>query len=200
MKNLIRCLMVVVVVAGGVAVAQDANDPLAPHAPGIYYFTEAGGQRQMTKIAPDSFSKTKGGFAFFGGFGEETKQKAVVAGAHAELQIAEARPVFYFYISAAAGGLGEEAAVTPDDFALSEMQIKKEKNERRLTIGKVGVYSGAKMGADKKAVRQFAVEKAGEGIYKVSVTQDLKPGEYCFFRPIAGQGTFFPFGVQGAAK
>jgi len=195
MKNLILSAVLVGLAGSGV-VAQDANDPLAPHAPGIYYYTEAGGQRQLTKIAPDSYAKTKGGFAFFAGYGEQSKQKAVIEGAHAELQISESRPVFYFYISAAAGGLGEESAVTPEDYVLSEMQIKKDKNERRLTIGKVGAYSGAKMGADKKAVRGFDVEKVGEGIYKVTVSQDLKAGEYCFFRPIAGQGTFFPFGIK----
>ena len=124
----------------------------------------------------------------------------MIQGAHAEVQISETKPVFYFYIAAAAGGLGEEAAITPDNFALSKMEVKKDKNERRLVVGKSGWYSGSKSGADKKATQGFTSEKISDGVFKVAVTQELQPGEYCFFRPIAGAGTFFPFGVQGAAK
>src|SRR5262245_9318347 len=84
--------------------ADDPNDPAAPHEPGIYHFTEAGGQKKMTKIVPTSYGKTKQGFAYFGGFGQQTKSKAVIEGGHASVQITEAKPVFYFYFGATAGG------------------------------------------------------------------------------------------------
>ena len=63
--------------------ADDPNDPAAPHEPGLYYYSEAGGEKKMTKIDPTSYGKTKQGFAFFGVYGQQTKQKAVIEGGHA---------------------------------------------------------------------------------------------------------------------
>ncbi len=174
----------------------DPNDPAAPHELGIYHYTETGGAKKMTKIETTSYGKTKQGFAFFGGYGQETKQKAVIEGGNAAVQITERRPTFYFYFGNVGGGLGEDANLSPDDYALSAMEIKDKGKTRRLVVGKAGWYSGSKAGVDKKAVRGFNSEKVSPGVFKITVEQDLAPGEYCFFRPIGGAGTIFDFGIK----
>ena len=172
-------------------------DPAAPREPGIYYYSEAGGAKQLTKLPLSSYDKTKSGFAFFGGYGQQTKTKAVIEGGHAAVQLADNHPIFYFHFAAVAAGLGENVAQTPDDYVLSKLELKNK--ERRLVVGKQGLYSGSKVGADKKKLAGFTVEKVGDATYKVTPEKNLADGEYCFFRPIAGQGTFFDFGIQTVA-
>src|ERR1041384_962503 len=188
---MVACCLVVAVARA----PDDPNDPAAPHEPGLYFYSEAGGEKKMTKIEPTSYGKTKQGFAFFGVYGQQTKQKAVIEGGHASLQVAERRPTFYFYFGTASAGLGENANLSPDEYVLSLMDVKDSGKTRRLVVGKSGFYGG-KSGADKHAVRNFASEKIAPGVFKATVEQDLADGEYCFFRPIAGAGTIFDFGVK----
>lgn len=198
MKTIMKTLSVVVaalaLVAGRAFAADDPNNPAAPHEPGIYNYDTAG--KKMTKIEATQYGKTKQGFGFFAGYGQQTKQKAVIEGGSADTQISDRRPTFYFYFGSVSAGLGENATLSPDDYALSAMEIKDSGKTRRLVIGKSGVYAGSKSGVDKKAVRGFASEKVSPGVFKITVEQDLAPGEYCFFRPIGGAGTIFDFGVK----
>lgn len=75
----------------------DLNDPFALHDPGIWLYQEEGGQKKMTKIEPTVFAGTKSGPAFFAGYGQESKARAVMSGTHAALQVNADRPVFYLY-------------------------------------------------------------------------------------------------------
>ena len=170
----------------------DANDPSAPHAPGIYYYSTAGGQQKMTKVEAIGYGKTKQGFAFFALYGQKSKTKAVIPGGHAPVRLAERRPVFYFYFGQTAAGLGENASNDPADYELSAMEVKDKGTTRRLVIGKAGLYGG-KSQTVKNAAQGFASEKIADGVFKVTMHQNLEDGEYCFFR--LGAGTVFDFGI-----
>jgi hypothetical protein len=58
------------------------------------------------------------------------------------------------------------------------MEVRKDHNERRVVIGKVGMSSSS--GFDPKQVRETDAEKVATGIWKVTPKGDLTDGEYCF--------------------
>jgi len=187
----------------------DPNDPNALHKPGIFFCAEVDGKTKMTKIEPSVFTGTKAGFAFFAFYGEQAKARAVLEGKHAELQLPTRRPTFYFYFEKTESGLSDarKDATSPSDFTLAKMEVRDSKNQRRLVIGKIGLYSGTKSSLDKKAVVELTSEKIANGIFKVSPDADLADGEYCFAytstTPLVsygfvtgGAGQVFCFGVQ----
>jgi hypothetical protein len=85
------------------------------------------------------------------------------------------------------------------------MEVRKDHNERRVVIGKMGLSSTA--GFDSKEVQYVQYEKVGTGIYKVTPKSPLADGEYCFLYSgnttvvgfgyaAGGPGKGFCFGVQ----
>jgi hypothetical protein len=186
----------------------DPNDPAAPHEPGIWLYEETDGKRKMTKLAPSVFAGTKSGGAWGVAWGGTAKTRAVLSGPQAALQISDVRPTFYFYFEETQHGLSraDGAVTTPNEFFLSQMEVRKTKNERRLVVGKVS-WGGSSFGPDQKATRPFDSEKIAPGVYKVVPTRDLDDGEYCFLytgsTPVGGFGFMagganraFDFGIR----
>jgi hypothetical protein len=189
----------------------DVNDPAAPHDPGIWLYQEANGQKTMTKIEPSQFEgKTKQGFGFFALYGETTKVKAIMNSAHARLQL-DAQPVFYFYFVKTQSGLGDPnvPVVTPEDFTLLKMEVKKDKDERRVVVGHIGLY-GSNGHHESKALEEIDSQKIDSGIYKVTPRTELSDGEYCIvftgndaiggYWMAAGPGKAFCFGIKTGLK
>jgi hypothetical protein len=190
--------------------AGDPNDPTAAHDPGVYLYEDAGGQKKMTKIEPTNFGATKSGTPFFALYGQTERARAIMSPAHAELQLT-AQPIFYFYFEKTQSGLSDTSTsvTTPQDFALLNMEVRKDHNERRVVIGKVGMSSSS--GFDPKQVREIDGEKVSTGIWKVTPKTDLADGEYCFLSAnntaivgwglaTGGPGKGFCFGVATKAK
>src|SRR5258706_8799157 len=67
------------------------------HEAGIFVAECSGAEEKMIKIEPQQILGTKSGFAFFAGYGQTTKIRAVLEGTHAAVQVKERRPTFYFY-------------------------------------------------------------------------------------------------------
>jgi hypothetical protein len=174
--------------------AGDPNDPSASHEPGIWLYQEEGGQKKMTKIEPTVFAQIKAGPAAFAVYGQESKARAVMSGAHAKLKLNIRRPVFYLYFEKTQSGLSDTtgSATSPEDFTLMKMEVREKHNERRVVIGKAGLYSGAKSGYDAKSVHEIDYEKASTGVYRVTPKEDLTDGEYCIL--YTGTSTFVGFG------
>ena len=168
----------------------DPNDPTAAHDPGIYLCQEVGGKKTMTKVEPTNFGQTKSGIPVFALYGQSEKARAVMAPAHSDLQLT-AQPVFYFYFEKTQSGLSDASpsATNPRDFTLMNMEIHK--NERRVTIGKVGLSSNS--GFDPKQVRETDVEKVATGVWKVTPKTELADGEYCFL--YAGNSAIVGWGL-----
>lgn len=84
--------------------------------------------------------------------------------------VKDRRAVFYFYVPE-----GEDAS----DYVL--LILNKKSDRREFKIGKIGGIGGGKSGVEKDKEIQFHAEHVGIRTYKITLDQDLKPGEYAFF-------------------
>lgn len=184
------------------AASGDPNDPAAPHESGIWLYETVDGKPRMTQMRPSPIDEVKTGSGFGVGWGGAARTRAVLSGLHASMQLAESQPVFYFYFDKEAEGLSSagSSATTPDDFSLAVMDLHKDRQERRLEIGKY-TMGGARIGLNKKDIQPLNAEKVADRVYKVTPVNSLKPGEYAFVdlraANITGGGKLFDFGISG---
>jgi len=128
-------------------------------------------------------AKTGGRFASALTYGiKKIKTRAVIPGPKASLQVHDALPVFYFYFEDKAAGLGKTyfgvgSLSNPNQFALLKLEIKK--NNRETVVGEQGAF-GSASGSDAKSMVLFKSERIRTGLYKVTPSQPMEPGEYCF--------------------
>jgi hypothetical protein len=144
-----------------------SNDPLAPHDDGLWLFQQTAEGSKMTRLIAKDAGRSSGW---------NKKTRATLYGASATLQVTGPLPTFYYYNS------GETAEDDANDLALARMEVRAEKNDRRLAVGKEGFFGGKKSGLDPKAYVPVVVEKAAPGIFKVIPAQNLNRGEYCFIQ------------------
>lgn len=169
------------------AIASD--DPLAPHDDGLWLVQQTAQGTKMTRLVAKDAGRSSGW---------NKKTRATLYGASATLQLSGPRPTFYFYNSS------ETAEQEANDLVLARMEVRAEKNDRRLAVGKEDFFGGKKSGLDPKAYVPVTVEKVAAGIFKIVPAQDLKRGEYCFlFGRLAsrealkrGDVDLFDFGVK----
>lgn len=100
---------------------------------------------------------------------------AYVDGPHSDNIVKDRRPVFYLYVPDGSDAL---------DYVL--IILNKKSNRREFQIGSFGGVTGGKSGVKKDKVIDFTAVHVGIRTYKLSLLQDLKPGEYAFFM---GTGT-----------
>jgi hypothetical protein len=187
--------------------AADPNDPKSPHSFGIYLFEEKNGVRKMMQLEPNvsAQNRTDGLLAAkFTPFGlGKVKIKANLPGVAANLQLNEARPIFYFYLDAKSGGLNISSGIpsSTNEFALVRFKLRKD--DREITLSRANSYA-VKGGLLDEFVVPFTSENLGNGVFRVTPTADLKNGEYAFLIINSGEsntGTavgakFFDFGVK----
>jgi len=187
--------------AGDVSKA-DPNDPTAAHEAGIYLYQETNGQRKMTQLEPSISKQTKTGGMFTSAMTAgltKIKFKAALAGQNAPMQIAERRPVFYFYFEVKNAGLSSNNyyATSPNEFVLVNLDQKA--NTREVTVSQANAF-GAQSGTMDKAARGMKIEKLGPGVYKVTPQDDLAVGEYAFYNGggagPSGGAKLFDFGIR----
>jgi len=182
------------------APAADPNNPLSPRAAGIYWLAKNQGGQQLTRLEASSYGGSKASM----GFGK-VKYKAELARPHAAVRIRESSPEFWFYFEDAAQGFGRGPLAAqsskPEDFVLARMEGHEK--ERQLFVGQASGFGGQSGPRSKDAV-PVDIQKIAPGIFKVTVSKALEPGEYCFVPPggaagfgIAG-GQLFDFGVDRA--
>jgi len=147
-----------------------SSDPNVPHEPGIWLYQELGGERRMLKLKPQPGGTTRGW---------NTKSRLVLYGTAAVLQLA-GNFSFYYYEEPKQGGAFAPTPMTADDFTLARMEVKREKNTRRLAVGKEGFFGGKSSGLDPSAYVPVKVEKVVDGVFRIEPVQTLKHGEYCF--------------------
>jgi hypothetical protein len=178
----------------------DPNNPLSPHAAGIYWLAKNQGGQQLMRLEASSYGGSKASIGFY-----KMKYKAELARPHAALRIRESSPEFWFYFDDAAQGFGRGPLAAqsskPEDFVLAKMEAHEK--ERQLFVGQASGFGGSSGPRSKDAVA-VDIQKIAPGIFKVRVSKALEPGEYCFVPPggaagfgIAG-GQLFDFGVDRA--
>jgi hypothetical protein len=189
--------------AGQVAIG-DPNDPHTPHDSGIYLYTkDRAGNSKMVMLERAAYqgAKTGGMFASAMTYGAvKMKSKAIIPGSKASFRVTDSRPIFYFYFDDKAAGLGHSSFLgsnitNPNQFAL--LSLKVEKNSRTTEIGQFSMWGGSS-GSDEKSLIAFKSERIGPGLYKVEISSDLKPGEYCFASSSSGVVSAYGAGAATA--
>ena len=164
--------------------SKEANkDPLLSLSSGIYYLESQTGQYK--EIDANMFSQSKQGSGLLTSmtYGlAKTKQKAILSGTKANLQIDADTPSFYFIFDKEKSSLSEttQSATNPNQFILVKFNITSNKKSRELVTGSYNYYEGGASGIDDSQKIPFKYEKIAQGIYKIYPEQVLPQGEYCF--------------------
>ena len=182
-------------------------DPMAPHSPGIYLL-DPRGPGQMDRIDPTVSNQTKTsniiGFALTYGL-SSAKVKTVIPNPSARVQAIGGRPTFYFFfnqtsvvasISDFSTGFSVGAS-SPSEFSL--IRLQKKGDHREAVIGSLG-FASAKSGISDKARVAFTYDDVAPGVFRVTPTVDLQPGEYGFVYSVSGSTSIariFDFSVGG---
>jgi len=143
-------------------VAADPNDPNAPHAQGMYIYTA----NTMTPLTSTAY-QTKTSQSLFNN--SSIKITAILGGAHAGVQSSDRGAIFYFYAN-------DNDANTPDQFVL--LHLVEQGGNRQSEFVPAGML---KSGATFKDNIPFTSRKVVPGVYKLTLSAPLLPGEYCFF-------------------
>lgn len=174
------------VLTGGVA--DNTNpDPMVPHSPGIYLL-DARGSGRMTKIDPTVSNQTKTsniwGYAFSYGL-SSAKLKIVIPNVNARVQAVGGRPTFYFYfnqsgpLASLADFSMSFAATTSSPSEFSLVRFEQKRDHREAAVASIGLGS-VKTGISDKARMAFTYDDVAPGVFRVTPSADLPPGEYGF--------------------
>jgi hypothetical protein len=159
------------------------DDPGSHHNPGIYMYTRTEDGMKMTLLEPTVYQgATAGGAAWMFSFGAaKARVKAVVNRAHAAVKTYDNNMAFYFYFNESNTGFGSGVVPSsPNEFTL--LKFDQKSDARETVIASVQGFH-ASLGPEKKANTPFTFTKIKSGVYKVTPTAPLAPGEYCFMIP-----------------
>lgn len=192
--------------ASSAASANNPDDPLIQHSPGIYILAPGrGGAVHLTKlehIVPKQ-EKTSGMFLSGITYGlTKGHVKVILDGASASVETSDSNPAFYVYIPEDSSTFGGNS-ITIKDFTLVKFDLKS--GHREINTTSVSVW-GASVGTDENSRQGFSSERVKPGIYKLTLLKPLPTGEYAFQQSGApssapGQqntGAYFDFGVNSA--
>lgn len=175
--------------------------------PGIYYFD--GNNNTFSKLDPNVFSQSKvsGNVlnkAVSGLF--KVKEKAVINGMNANLQLIDNDVNFYFYFDNKSNSEKEinndifDMVVSPNEFVCVKFLIPNAKNAREIEMGSTNIEGGTS-GINNAQVVKFKYEKINDNLFRVYFTEPLDSGEYCFMTnynsALKGQvSKLYDFGVH----
>jgi hypothetical protein len=147
-----------------------SNDPNVSHEPGIWLYQELSGERRMLKLKPQPSGESSGW---------NKKSRLILFGSAAVLQLSGSFS-FYYYEEPKQEGAFAPTPMTADDFTLAKMEVKHDKNTRRLAVGAEGFFGGKTSGLDPNAYVPVKVEKISDGVFHIEPVKALQHGEYCF--------------------
>jgi hypothetical protein len=185
------------------AIAANLNNPDAPHDSGIYLYSDKDGEKAMTLLERAAYQGAKTGGMFLSGLtygAKKVKTKAIIPGPRASIRAKGGQPVFFFYFEEKSAGLGKagfgaQTVSNPSQFALIKLEEKK--SNRETIIGEFSMW-GASSGNNQKEMIPFKSEKIRTGAYRVTLSEALKPGEYCFIGPPTTPMVAAPMPMAGA--
>lgn len=130
--------------------------------------------------------------------------RATVRGAHSDTRTGDPMPTFWYCPEDREYSVDPRAMVEvdPREFLLVVLKSSKNREERSLEVGNVGI--GGQSGIPSRLIRRATFENVGFGVYRITPRSPLKPGEYGFYHaggPLAaaglpGSGKMYDFGVD----
>ncbi|MBP2276695.1 MULTISPECIES: hypothetical protein [Sphingomonas] len=175
-------------------------DPLVKHAPGIYLAQDWLADQRVVLLRPATGSGTRttgNGSVLF-----PLKSMLTLPQPASQNHALSKRPTFYFYFDTAdrnVSDFGVErsvAAQSPSEFSLVRFRIKG--NAREIEVGRLSAYFSISLrkGVNAKDTTAFVATEVGDGIFKVSASDDMPPGEYAFiFSGESGRSRVYDFSV-----
>ena len=156
--------------AAAAAVGAPADDPnLPPKEVGVFW--KDGDKWVMVDGQAVSQAKVGGRWGSFATMGIKAKHwNGFVNGKTSRNIVRENRPVFYFYVLE-----GTSAA----DYVLIKLDPKGDK--RQFEVGSIGGMVGGKSGVRTDKMRPFNYERVASRTYRVTLDEDLPPGEWGLF-------------------
>jgi hypothetical protein len=188
---IVTCLLALPVLAQSAAQSATATAATKPAVPadlpeeyGVYHKTAAGSWEVMHQAHPAKSEMKRGGFTQWTGIGVGGyHSKAFYSGSHANCQISESKPVFYFRLA---------DAVHIQDLEI--YQFKEKKDKRELDYGE---YSVGRMGSENngKAMKYYVtIKRLGPELFVVTPESELPAGEYLL--GLAGKDFDYDFGIR----
>lgn len=191
-------------VSARAAMSADSPDPTVPHPSGVYMLVEEP-TRKMVRLDPITSNQTKTGgilgYALTSGIAS-LSMKSVIPGGTARIVSDGSSPKFYFYFDESNQSLsssytgngifGASAAVTsPNEFSLVRFDAKT--NRREARVGSFNI-AGAKTGVMDKDRIAFRYDEVAPGVFMVTPSEPLRPGQYGFLYSISAGGGSRMFG------
>lgn len=142
----------------------------------------------MLRLQPTVSNQTKTsnilGFALTYGL-SSAKLKTVIPNATARFQAITGHPTFYFYFnqSGPLASLSDfnmsfaATASSPSEFSL--IRFEQKRDHREAAVASLG-FASVKTGVSDKARIGFTYDEIAPGVFRVTPTLDLPPGEYGF--------------------
>ncbi len=155
------------VVAGTTPISVDPNLP--PPEVGVYWRD----QGKFVLVQGQAVTNTKAGGkagSFFTNGLRNQHWDATVEGNTSKNVVRDRQPIFYLYVPD-----GDDSS----DYLL--IKLNKKNDHREFQIGSFGGITGGKSGVQKEKEVSFHAEHLGIRVYKITLVEALKPGEYAFF-------------------
>jgi hypothetical protein len=153
-----------------VASAPMTIDPnLPPPEVGVYWKDGS----NFVMVQGQALSQTKAGGkagSFFTDGLRNQHWDAYVEGPTSKNVVKERRPAFYFYVPDGS---------TSSDYVL--IKLNKKGDRREFQVGSFGGISGGKSGVQRDKEVPFKADHIGIRVYRITLNEDLKPGQYAFF-------------------
>lgn len=174
----------------------DSPDPAVPHYPGVYMISAKDSRITRMMATSSNQAKTGGilGYAFTMGIASMSV-KATIPGGSAKIQTANVLPIFYLFFDESVPrnlqGPGSSiwttgnGALTSSPEELSLVRFSEKENAREARVGSINI-AGAKQGVMDKDRIEFESQQIRPGVFKVTPTINLEPGEYGFIQALTG--------------
>lgn len=121
--------------------------------------------------------------------------KATIPGAQAKVRTANRQPVFYLFfdesvprnlaVGSASVWTTGAGSITSSPAELSLVRFMEKKSAREARVGSMNI-GGAKQGVMDQDRIAFETEQLKPGVFKVTPSQPLQPGEYGFIQALTG--------------
>jgi hypothetical protein len=153
--------------SGITPVAADPNLP--PQEVGVYWRNGYSFERVEGEIV--SQAKVGGRAGSYFTYGMRSQHwDAYINGPTSKNRVKERRPLFFFYVPDGASA---------SDFIL--IKLEKKGNRREFQIGSFGGVTGGKSGVKRDKEVPYKADHVAIRTYRITLAEDLKPGEYAFF-------------------
>lgn len=174
----------------------DSPDPAVPHYPGVYLFGQQDQRMVRMNATASNQAKTGGLIGSALTFGIASASiKATIPGQNAKIKSGNRQPVFFMFfdesvpramtVGSSSVWTSGAGSVTSSPSELSLVRFDEKKGTREARVGSANI-AGIKQGVMDKDRIGFDVEQVRPGVFKVTPSQPLPPGEYGFIQSLSG--------------